>query len=234
MSQLEFFVNVFITLFALLDPIGLLPIFAGATSTLKRESRQWLIVYITLFTAIGLVLFYFSGLALLKFFGISLPAFRIAGGILLFFMGLEMARGDFGHQVGHNEDVVDKEGNHYSASQIAKQQFEKMVVPFAFPLMIGPSAISAIIIFADNARKIEGGTYAAMAAILCVSLATLVVFFLGNTLSKLLGKIGMVIVIRVMGLILCALSVQIMITSFGDIIPNLITHTAAHPYEKSH
>lgn len=232
MGQLEFFVNVFITLFALIDPIGLVPIFASATQTLTVVSRRWLVFYIALFTAVGLLVFYFSGLALLKFFGISLDAFKIAGGFLLFLMGLEMTRGEFSDMFEDKENTVtsaQEQGG--SDVAMARQRFEKLVVPFAFPLMIGPGAISTVIILAGNAGDINGGNFAAVGAIIAVSFAILVTFLLANTISRLLGRIGMVIVIRVMGLILCALSVQIIITSVSEITRGVIKPSAAHPYE---
>lgn len=234
MSQIEFFVNVFITLFALIDPIGLVPIYAAATQTLSLASRRWLVFYIAIFTAIGLLLFYFSGLALLKFFGISLVAFRIAGGFLLFMMGLEMTRGEFTEMFKDEQEIANVGAADLSDEAHARKRFEKLVVPFAFPLMIGPGAISTVIILSGDAQKVDGGTFAAVAAIAVVSLAILITFLLANTISRLLGRIGMVIVIRVMGLLLCALSVQIIITSVSEITKGLITPAAAHPYASKH
>src|SRR5476651_2198852 len=95
MSLTELAVNFFIALFALIDPIGNVPVFAAATVGATTPGRRLLALYISLFSMVFLTLFFFSGVAILKFFGISLPAFRIAGGVLLFLMGLDMARNDF-------------------------------------------------------------------------------------------------------------------------------------------
>src|SRR5678815_1334005 len=95
MSQTEFAVNFFVALFALIDPVGNVPLFAAATAGAKARDRAWISVYIALFAFAFLTFFYFTGLSLLQFFGISLPAFRIAGGIILLLLGLEMARDDF-------------------------------------------------------------------------------------------------------------------------------------------
>jgi len=233
MNQIEFYINVFITLFALIDPIGLVPIFAAATATLSAVSRRWLTLYISVFTCIGLLIFYFTGLLLLKFLGISIDAFRIAGGFLLFLMGLEMARGDFLSMFNEKEQTVSALEEPLTDAGEARRRFEKLVVPFAFPLMIGPGAISSVIILSGDAQKIAGGDFAAVAAMISVSIAIMLTFLAANTISKVLGQVGMVIVIRVMGLLLCALSVQIIITSLGEITKGFINPSAAHPYHST-
>src|ERR1700758_332379 len=95
MSLTELSVNFFVALFALIDPVGNVALFAAATTGATPAGRRMLAVYISLFSFVFLAFFFVSGLTLLKFFGISLPAFRIAGGVLLFLLGLDMARGDF-------------------------------------------------------------------------------------------------------------------------------------------
>ena len=94
MSPAEFGVNFFVAMFALIDPIGNVAVFAAATSKASPAGRRWVALYISLFSLGFLAFFYFTGLSLLRFFGISLPAFRIAGGILLLLLGLDMTRGD--------------------------------------------------------------------------------------------------------------------------------------------
>lgn len=235
MTLIAFYVNFFITLFALIDPIGNVPIFAAATQSQSPAARRWLSLYIAIFTAVMLTIFFFAGLGILKFFGISMDAFRIAGGLILFLMGLEMTRGDFFATFTHAEDV--KEGGasdgvtalHHRES--AMKSFEKLVVPFAFPLMVGPGTISTVVIQAGVAQDMGWlGAVAGVAAILTTALAILITLWLSNTISKVFGRVGMVVVIRVLGLILCALSVQIVITSVSAITHNIILPAAAHPY----
>src|SRR5580704_10439480 len=97
MNQAEFAVNFFVALFALVDPVGNVPLYAAATEGASPAGRRLTAVYIALFAFVFLSFFYLTGLSLLRFFGISMSAFRIAGGILLLLMGLEMARGDIAH-----------------------------------------------------------------------------------------------------------------------------------------
>ena len=239
MTLIEFYVNFFITLFALIDPIGNVPIFAAATQSQSVRSRRLLSLYIAIFTALILTLFFFAGLSILKFFGISMDSFRIAGRLILFLMGLDIARGDFLETFSHAEEV--KSGGDPATGvqplghrESAKKSFEKLVVPFAFPLMVGPGTISTAVIQADVAAKMGiWGTVAGVAAIFTTSAAVLVTLLFSNTISRVFGRVGMVVVVRVLGLILCALSVQIIISSVSEITHNLILPSAAHPYEST-
>jgi multiple antibiotic resistance protein len=166
-----------------------------------------------------------------------MDAFRIAGGLLLFLMGLDMARGQFLDAFAQAEEV--KSGGDAATGvqplghrETAKKSFEKLVVPFAFPLMVGPGTISTVVIQAGVAKDFGPlGRVVGAAAILSTAVAILVTLLLSTTLSRLLGRIGMVVVVRVLGLILCALSVQIIISSVSEITHNLILPSAAHPYK---
>ncbi|MDC7683020.1 MarC family protein [Asticcacaulis sp. BYS171W] len=235
MGLVELYVNFFITLFALLDPIGNVPIFAAATRTQSDSSRRWLIVYISAFAALFLSFFFFTGLGLLQFFGISMDAFRIAGGILLFLLGLDMTRGDFLSMFEETEslteETLDAHGMPLRGRDRAKKSFEKFVVPFAIPLLIGPGAISTVIIQAGEAQKWGvTGMAVGLGAIVSAALATMLAFFFSGSISKLLGRVGMVVVIRVLGLILCALAIQIIISAVSVITHDIIVPAAAHPY----
>ncbi|WAC47339.1 MarC family protein [Asticcacaulis sp. SL142] len=240
MNLVEFYVNFFITLFALLDPIGNVPIFAAATRSHSKSTRKWLTFYIAIFSALFLSFFFFTGLKLLQFFGISMDAFRIAGGILLFLLGLDMTRGDFLAMFEEVEHVnekpdADKQVKILTGRASANISFEKLVVPFAIPLLIGPGAISTVIIQAGEAQKYGwAGMLVGLGAILSTAVAIFLTFFFTGTISKLLGRVGMVVVIRVLGLILCALAIQIIISSLSVITQDIITPAAAHPYATAH
>ena len=227
MDAVDLGVNLFVTLFALLDPIGNLPIFAAATAGATLRQRVSVSGLICLFAAVFLAFFFFTGLGLLQFFGISLAAFRIAGGILLLLLGLDMAREDFlasFHDKDAASDLKDVRG-------YARRRFQRLVVPFAIPLMIGPGAISAIIIQAGEAQKIgAAGTAAGMVAIGLASLATFVVFTLTGPISRLIGEVGMAIVVRVLGLILCALAIQFILAGLGEAIPGMFSLGVTAPY----
>ena len=197
MSLAELSVNFFIALFALIDPIGNVPVFAAATVGATPAGRRLLAVYISLFSMVFLTLFFFSGLSILEFFGVSLPAFRIAGGILLFLLGLEMARDDFTMRF----DDAAESAAPQTTGAYALRRFERLIVPFAMPLLIGPGAISTVVIYASEARVFGWpGLAAGVAAIAAVSLTILLTFWLTGLISRALGRVGMTIVVRVLGL----------------------------------
>lgn len=228
MSLAELSVNFFIALFALIDPVGNVPVFAAATVGATAAGRRLLAFYIALFSLVFLSVFFFSGLGILQFFGVSLPAFRIAGGILLFLMGLDMARDDFTTRFA---DVA--ESGPQTTGAYAARRFERLIVPFAMPLLIGPGAISTVVIYSSEARNYGWlGMGAGVAAIGAVSLTILLAFWLTGLISRALGRIGMTIVVRVLGLILCALAVQFIIAGVAGATHGLVRGDTAIPYQQ--
>ncbi len=106
-----------------------------------------------------------------------------------------------------------------------------MVVPFAMPLLIGPGAISATIIYAGEAKPLgAGGLLAGLLAMAAVSLVTFVTFALTPLISRALGRIGMTITVRLAGLILCAMAVQFLIIGMNDATHGLVRQSVAVPY----
>src|SRR3954451_10263417 len=148
MIHWDFAVNFFVALFALLDPIGNVPVFAASTVGASGRERAQIALVISIFVLGFLTFFYFSGLALLTFFGISLPAFRIAGGVILFVLGLKMVGDDFTAGFASAAEAAD-DGRTY-----VRRRVEQMIVPFAMPLLIGPGAISTVIIYASQAKPL--------------------------------------------------------------------------------
>jgi multiple antibiotic resistance protein len=224
MSPAHFAVNFFVALFALIDPVGNTPLFAAATAGARAAGRRLTAAYIALFSFAFMAFFFVTGLALLRFFGISLPAFRIAGGILLFLLGLDMARGDLASTLGKAADVE------LSAAAYARREFERLVVPFTMPLLIGPGAISTAVIYAGEAGRLGwAGEMAGIAVIAAIAFSILASFWYAGLITR---RLGTVIVIRVLGLILCAMAVQFILEGVSDSTVGLINHTAATPYPK--
>ena len=229
MSLAELSVNFFVALFALIDPIGNVALFAAATVGATAAGRRVLAVYISLFSFGFLAFFFASGLALLQFFGVSLPAFRIAGGILLFLLGLDMARGDF--FAAMSEAAAG--GEPLPTRVYARQGFARLVVPFAVPLLIGPGAISTAVIYASEAKKFGWtGFGAGLGVIAAIALSIVVCFWMTGLISRVFGRIGMTIVIRVLGLILCAMAVQFILAGVAGSTVGVMGASAAAPYPK--
>ena len=224
----NFAVNFFIALFALIDPVGNVPLFAAATRGLKNSTARLISVFVSLFVMGFLIFFYFTGLSLLAFFGISLPAFRIAGGILLLLLGLDMTRNDFAESVAAGPEEMQEGGR----TAQARRRFESMIVPFAMPLLIGPGAISTVIIYASEARDYGMvGVFTGVGVIALVALSTMLSFWATPIISRLLGRIGLAIVVRVLGLILCAMAVQFILSGIADSTHGLILDAASKPYQ---
>ena len=226
MDLVQLGVNFFVALFALIDPIGNIPLFAAATSDATSAQRRTIAVYITIFAVLFLAFFHVTGLSLLRFFGISLPAFRIAGGALLFLLGLDMTRSDFLSVFAGMEG-----GGPNDTESYARRRFEKLLVPFAMPLLIGPGAISTVIIQAGEAQAHGwAGHIVGLCAIAAVGLTMVASFFLSGALSRLLGKVGMAIVVRVLGLVVCAMAVQFVLAGANESTRGLIRPAVAQPY----
>ncbi|CAN7481635.1 MarC family protein [Phenylobacterium sp. LjRoot225] len=230
MSQVDFAVNFFVALFALLDPLGNVPVFAAATAGTSGRDRAQIALYVSLFVLAFTTFFYFTGLSLLTFFGISLPAFRIAGGVILFLLGLQMARDDFTATFAEAADAPDAPAGRRG---YARQRFERMIVPFAMPLLIGPGAISTVVIYASQARAFGlAGAAIGVGVITAVSTCTLLAFLATPLISRMLGRIGLTIVVRVLGLILCAMAVQFILGGVADATTGFVRPEAATPYVK--
>ena len=231
MTSAAFAINFFVALFALIDPVGNVPLFAAATEGASPAGRRLTAVYIALFAFCFMTFFFLTGIGLLKFFGISLPAFRIAGGVVLLLMGLEMTRGDLTHTFAEAEQEI---GPPLTARAYAARRFEVLIVPFGMPLLIGPGAISSAIIYAEEAHAFHAaGTAIGIGVIFVVCLLVIAAFWLTTIISRVLGRIGMVIVVRVLGLILCAMAIQFMLTGLAGSTIALIRKDTASPYQRT-
>lgn len=188
-----FLISAFVTLFVVIDPIGLAPIFIALTPGMTAAQRRAIAVRATLIAAGLLFLFAFLGEQVLGFIGISMPAFRIAGGILLFLTALDML---FERRTKRREDQAD-----------AEDVPDPSVFPIAIPLIAGPGAIASVILLTGEAEGAVG-----MVSVLLVMVAVLILAFLfflsANVIERALGKTGIVVVTRLLGMLLAALSVQ--------------------------
>lgn len=220
-------INLFVILFALVDPIGNIPIFAAATAGASWKQRMAVAARLCGAIVLFLLFFLLTGLMVLEFFGISMAAFRIAGGILLLLLGLSMAREDFLKLFADADAVADAQ----DVRGYAKRRFQKLIVPFAIPLLVGPGAISAVIIQAGEAEVLGPmGLAASAAAIVAVSVITFVCFSLTGPISRVMGDVVMAVVVRVLGLILCAMAIQFILAGLGEAMPGVISTGVTIPY----
>lgn len=207
------FYNFIITTFALMNPLGVLPIFIGFTA---RETRavQRLVAFFVALTVLALLLvFLFVGSDLLRFLGVSIDAFRIAGGILLLLMGLKIVAGE----EGGSDLQLSGAGAGVTELKVAETIFQKIVIPMAMPLLVGPGVIANVILYASkDGDGVDRGGLVVGAFLL--ALVVLAIFLAGRWLKALIGPIGLDILMRVMGLMVAAMGVQFMVTGVTQIV----------------
>ncbi len=189
--------NAFVTLLVTIDPPGLAPIFLALTSGMKRHERGQVALRGSLTGLALLVGFALLGRAVLDIFGISIGAFRVAGGLLLFWIAFEMI---FERRQERHERSAER--------AITKDMIRNIAVfPLAIPLIAGPGAISATILLSQQYAS-PVGMAALIAIIVACCLMCYVVFLLAERVDALHGETGRVILTRLLGVILSALAVQ--------------------------
>jgi multiple antibiotic resistance protein len=207
------------TLFALLNPFGMLPVFIGYTAGRSTSVQRWLALFISI-TVLGLMLlFLFAGTALLKFFGITVDAFRVAGGILLLLIGIRTVARD---PTTKAQDLV--VATEVGALCEAESAYGQIVVPFAMPLLVGPGVIANLILYAGEAWERKSAKLASglVAVTVGVSLFTLVILLSAEFLRRLLGDVGLSIATRILGLLVASIGVQFVIAGLSNVIVNSI------------
>ena len=141
-------------------------------------------------------------------------------------LGLEMVRENFLQSFVDADAINDAK----DVRGYARRRFQRLVVPFAMPLIIGPGAISAVIIQASSAEEIGyTGWLAGVVAIVAAGLATFACFALSGPISRLIGEVGMAIVVRVLGLILVALGIQFVLAGLGEALPGMFASSVISP-----
>lgn len=194
------FINFFVALFVVVDPIGLAPMFAALTHGAAIETQRRIAVKGVGLAAVILVAFFFSGDFILRALGISLAAFQMAGGMLLFLLAIDMV---FARQSGLRSTTEREQREAVLRPDIS-------VFPLAFPLIAGPGALTTVILMAatPHGPLVVIGALGVIVAILAVTLISLMA---AARLLRLLGETGTNVLSRLFGVILAALAVQFII-----------------------
>ena len=186
----------FATLFVVIDPPGLVPMFIALTQGMSAAGRRALALRACVIAAILLALFAVLGNAVLGFVGISMPAFRIAGGLLLFLTAIDML---FERRTERRE------------GQAADADHDPSVFPLATPLIAGPGAIASIILLNGQTGAGWLGTLAVLALMAALVVATFLFFLAASPIERMMGRTGVLVITRLQGMLLAALSVQFVI-----------------------
>jgi multiple antibiotic resistance protein len=206
--MLEYAATVFVTLLVVVDPVAVLPMYLALTQRQSKERRrQTAIRAITVATSTMMVLAV-AGDALLKLLGIGLPAFRIAGGLLLFRLSIDM--------------VLARQSGLRSATEAETEEaeisYDIAVFPLGIPLIAGPGTMTSLILLMGRANGdilMQGIVILDMLCVLALSLAT---FLFAAPLMDRLGVTGINVIGRVFGILLAALAVQYVIDGVGDVL----------------
>ncbi len=200
-----------VTLLAIVNPLACVPFFIHYTQGFSREQRKRtiLVASFSVFVVIGLSAL--LGLKLLEFFGITLASFQVGGGMLLLTSALAMLNAEPAEAKSAKVDM--DEAEMAARTSIA-------VVPLTIPLLAGPATMSTVVIYAEKAKTfLQLGTLVGYGVV--IALATFACFSLAQPIARILGKTGINVMTRLMGLILAALAVEVMADGLVKLFPVL-------------
>ncbi len=209
------FVSSFVTLFVVLDPPGCVPIFSSLTSGASAAHRRSMAIRSTVIAAGVLVAFGLGGQAFLAALGISLPAFKIAGGIMVFLIAIDMV---FEKRTERRENRAEEVVSAAVAADKRMEEEDISVFPMAIPMLAGPGSLAAVMLLAARSHGPEelGIVLAALAAVLLITLAFLLA---AGPLMRLMGVKFEGALTRLLGVVLAALAAQFVVDgikqSFG-------------------
>ncbi|AWI24476.1 MarC family NAAT transporter [Flavobacterium pallidum] len=204
---MELFIYLFAALFSVLNPIGTVPIFVGLTQDDDKKERSRISLWTAIDVFIILIISYFIGQYVLTFFGISIEALRIAGGLIIVSSGFSLLTGKFSKTREINKEV---------ASDVQKRN-DIALTPLAIPMLAGPGSISLLIAFYQEHHKTEEMLIAVL-SILAVAFVIFLILRSGHYLAKILGASGIVAISRIVGFIVIAIGIQYIVSSIVSII----------------
>jgi multiple antibiotic resistance protein len=209
--MIELFVSAFITLFVVIDPPGCAPIYAGLTHGASPAQRRSMAIRACAIAGVILVVFALFGQDLLGALHIELDSFRIAGGLMLFLIALDMV---FEKRTQRREERAEKVIAEHEGPEVD----DVSVFPMAMPMLAGPGAIASVMLLESTAQGLEG-TLTVLAALAAVMVLTLLALVAASPLMKLFGARVEAVITRLLGVLLAALAAQYVIDglrgSFG-------------------
>ena len=206
----DYILTVFITIFTVVDPLGLIPVFIPIAEKFNEKDRKKLIFASFLIATIIASIFLLLGKKLFGYLGVEFNAIYIVGGILLFLIGLDMIY----DRPRKSRTFPDEESEEFTNEEGYR---DVAVFPLAMPMLAGPGTIATLIMFASKHDGILNLVLVFSAMITAFLIAAVAMLF-SDKILKLLGKTGINVLGRVIGLILCSLAVQFIINAVVDII----------------
>jgi multiple antibiotic resistance protein len=202
-----------ITLMAIVNPLAIVPFFIHYTQGFSREQRRRTISVSSFSTFVVIATSALIGLDILNFFGISLASFQVGGGMLLLTSALNMLNAQPAEAKSNTHEMEDGAEKASRGASIA-------VVPLTIPLLTGPATMSTVVIYAEKAKTFwQLGTLVGYGVV--IAAATALCFALAQPIARVLGKTGINVMTRLMGLILAALAVEVMSDGLVKLFPAL-------------
>lgn len=209
--MLEIGISAFVTFFVVIDPIGMVPLFMTVAAGLDGQARKRVAIRGSVAALVILVLAGLTGETVLRSLGISIAAFRIAGGVLLLLLAVDMV---FARHSGLRTTTADEDSEMGDRTDLA-------YVPLAVPMVAGPGAFASVILLMDRAGG-DVQQQAVVMAMLVIVMTILAITLLAATrLMVWLGVTGINVISRVFGIVLAALSVQLVIDGMTESFPGL-------------
>ena len=204
---MDLFIYLFVALFSVLNPIGTVPIFVGLTQHDTKKERSRISLWTAINVFIILIVSFFIGEYVLLFFGISIDALRIAGGIIIVSSGFSLLSGK----------LTKKRGINKKAETDAQKRNDIALTPLAIPMLAGPGSISLLIAFyQEHNTTIE--IIISVVAIIAISAIIFIVLRSAHYLAKILGASGIVAISRIVGFIVIAIGIQYIVCAIINII----------------
>jgi multiple antibiotic resistance protein len=200
----------FITLMVVLDPVGTSAVFAALTPDMNSRQRRYTAEKATMLSTLILVVFAFVGAKLLAAMGVSLAAFRIAGGLMLFFLAIDMV---FARPSGFRSSTA-------AENRETEERHDITVFPLAFPLIAGPGAMTTVVLLMGRANGNPLQVISVLGVLLTVLMVVLVLLYTASGVRKLIGVTGSNVITRVLGIILAALAVQFVLDGLVEVFKN--------------
>lgn len=216
-------VNSFIATIAILNPIGNMPIFLGHVENESPQVQRAVAVLMACSIFVLLLTFFLFGTRILTMFGITLPAFRLAGSIMILLVGLRMLQGKSKFE-NHGIETAAHTGNTFDQ---ARNSLSHILVPVAMPLFIGPGSITTVILYAEKSPSVLMSFLMVFVLALCATIVGIVLFS-SRWIFDRIGTNGTQIVIRFMGMILCAIAMQFMIDGVDQLLPGVLNDAFTH------
>ena len=210
MTEYAYLVKTTIALFAIVSPLGSLPMFIAATRGWDKQARAKTTRTVAFTVFIVLMVSAFLGESILEFFGISIPSFQVGGGILLMLIAIAMMHGKQSGARQTEEEAHDMEARDVIA-----------IVPLSIPLLVGPGAISSMILSAQQHPTFTGHLFLAIPAFI-VALSAWLTLQLADNITNFLGATGINVITRLMGIILTAMAVEFIARGLTGLFPQLL------------